>query len=124
MVKFIANDRGLYFPANGLVVLSFRPNLQEEWLHVPWEGVRDIRLAREVGEDGPCVAFDLEVTAGEANAFFKFVGTPRDRSRGLSGILAVAYGDSPPRPTRTVAILLRLKARSDGQSSTPTDVEV
>jgi hypothetical protein len=112
MVKFMVDSHGVYFPANELLVLSFRPATQQHWLHVPWKNVSNIRLAREVGEDGQCVAFDIQASSAEVVAFFKHVGKPRDQSPD-PGTVSLAYGDSPPHPTKTVKHLLSLKARGE-----------
>lgn len=110
-VGFVADERGLYFPANELLVLSLRRTTSQSWLHVPWRHVHDLRLAREAGEDGDCLAFDVDATAEEAAAFFRHVGRPHGRAVGRQGLVSLAYGDSPPRPAATLKRLLSLKAR-------------
>lgn len=113
MVKFMADERGAYFPANELLMLSFRPATGPSWLHVPWKNISNIRPAREVGEDGQCVAFELVATPSEVAAFFKHVGKPRDDTIESAKSLCLAYGDSPPRPATTVQLLESFKARSE-----------
>jgi len=109
--KFLADDTGIYFPANELLVPAFRDDSQHPWLHVPWRNISNIRIAREAGEGGRCVALEVSVTEAEASAFFKHVGQPRDGSARTPDALAIAYGDSPPKPETTVQLLLALKAR-------------
>lgn len=111
--KFVADEQGIHFPANELLVLSFNRSPVERWLLVPWQNVRNVRLAREEGDGNRCVAFDVQVTAEETVSFFRHVARPGDRSGPQRGMLAVAYDDSPPSPGRTLQILLALKARAE-----------
>lgn len=111
-IKFVANERGIAFPANDLLV-TFPPRASDtRWLLVPWSGIHDIRLTRKDGESGFALAFDLEVSPEEARDFFRHVASPIDRREPWASRHSAAYGDFPPSPRRAVAILLSLKASS------------
>ncbi|MBC7956146.1 MAG: hypothetical protein H7Y33_09790 [Cytophagales bacterium] len=112
VTRFIANEDGMYFPAYPPLTISASSTLHEEWLEVPWENIVDIRLAREVGEDGKCVAFDVLVTASERSRFFAAVGTPRDRREPAPAQVSAAYGGWPRSPARVVEQLESLRLRS------------
>jgi len=109
MVRFIANQRGMYFPAYPVLSLSTPSPPAEAWLEVPWRHISNIRLANEVGEDGRCVALDIEVSSDEKSKYFGAVGIPRDRQGKLSPLVFAAYGGWPPSPADAVARLTRLR---------------
>jgi|GEM_PF-4971925 len=111
--KFLGDKSGLYFPNNSLLVLDIRGSESDEWLHVPWAKITNLRVAREAGDDNAaCLAFDVEVTPQERERFFKHVGTPQDMPYPgySSSAVYVAYADFPPSPEKTLAILKALSA--------------
>jgi hypothetical protein len=112
VTKFIADDGGMYFAAHSPLMVWSKPRETEEWLQVPWPHIDNIRLAREAGEDGHCVAFDLQVTTTERSRFFAAVGTPRDRRDVPEAGFTAAYGGWPPSPAQVVEQLKSLRLRS------------
>lgn len=114
LVKFAADAHGLYFPHDSQLVLSFTRAASSEWLFVPWQQIENLRLSVESGgEGGPCVAFDVKVSGPQRAAFFSHVGTPRDRPTPSREVFFASYDDSPPRPSRTLGILVALRGRSE-----------
>lgn len=111
-IKFVANEQGIAFPANDLLVPVPPRAKDTRWLLVPWSSIHDIRLARKDSESGFALAFDLEVSPEEARDFFRHVASPTDRRESMASRHPAAYGDFPPSPRRAVAILLSLKASS------------
>jgi hypothetical protein len=112
--KFMADRTGLYFPHNTQLVLAFNDQANEDWLHVPWSRIENLRLSTEIGEEGAtCVAFDVEVSKNDREQFFKHVGTPRDRPDHNPAVVYAAYDDSPPFPRITLEILNNLRNPPD-----------
>lgn len=113
-VKFMADDQGLYFPGNSHLVMSLTAQTNTEWLFVPWLRIQNLRLSTETGDEGgPCVAFDVTVSPTEREAFFKHVGTPRDRRAPNHEVVFAAYGDLPPHPKKTLSRLNALRSQSE-----------
>jgi hypothetical protein len=110
--RFIANESGVYFPAYATLTLG-KSQIEEEWLGVPWEHITNIRVATESGEDGKCIAFDIQASPSERSRFFEAVGVPRDRSKPLSETVFAAYGGWPPSPSRAVQKLHSLSLRGE-----------
>ncbi len=114
-IKFLADNRGVFFPCNGLLVAAAMPSKRSNrWLLVPWNNISNIRVTTEVDHEGSsakCVAFDVIVSPDEQEEFFKHVGYPSDRTRNGSNCLPVAYSDFPPAPKTTVALLQRMNRR-------------
>ncbi|MGZ8225218.1 MAG: hypothetical protein ACXWT3_01105 [Methylococcaceae bacterium] len=113
-IKFLADDRGVFFPCNELLVAAIGRKRSNRWLLVPWNNISNVRLATEVDHEGSsatCVAFDVKVSPDEQTEFFQHVGYPSDRTRNGSNCLAVAYSDFPPVPKTTVALLQSMKRR-------------
>lgn len=109
LVKFAADARGLYFPHNSQLVLHISRPISAQWLFVPWRRVENLRLSTESGgEGGTCIAFDLRVSESDRQDFFGHVGTPRDRPTASAQVVFASYDDSPPRPAKTLQILLSL----------------
>ena len=112
--KFIANEKGMYFPAYPSLTLSTaKPQIEEEWLEVPWKHIANIRIATEAGEDGRCAAFDIKASPSEKSRFFETVGVPRDRGEQLSATVSAAFGGWPPSAARVVQKLQSLSLRSE-----------
>ncbi|MEO6277288.1 hypothetical protein [Roseateles sp.] len=110
--RFIADETGMFFPAYPALTFAATEPRQEAWLAVPWQHVANIRVATEVGEDGSCVAFDLQVSPSERARFFGTVGEPRDRRGQRSAQVFAAYGGWPPSAKPAAARLLSLQSRS------------
>ena len=111
VIKFVADDRGVFFPCNDLLIADRGREKSSQWLLVPWRNISNIRVAKEVDHEGSsatCVAFDVKVSPDEIAAFFLHVGYPSDRTRSGSDCLPVAYSDIPPFPKTTVALLQRM----------------
>jgi hypothetical protein len=105
--QFIADESGIYFPDYPQLTLSLKPQIAERWLHVPWRNIQELRLAKEAGESGLAIAFDVQVTNAEEREFFSSVGRASDRSRLTQSNVAAAYSAALPPPKRT---LLRMQA--------------
>lgn len=113
-IKFLADERGVFFPCNALLLAARGRENSNRWLLVPWHNISNIRLAREVDHEGgaaTCVAFDVQVSPDAQAEFFQHVGYPSDRTRDGSNCLPVAYSDFPPSPKATVARLQGMKRR-------------
>ena len=111
---FIADEKGIAFPANALVTLG--KALDQRWLFIPWTNIHNVRTAAERGDATPCVALDLEVTPVERKDFFANVGEPTDRPRLSQNMVHAAYAINPPVPARTVAALLALRGSRPNKS--------
>lgn len=113
-IKFLADDRGVFFPCNELLVAATGRERSNKWLLVTWNNISNIRVAKEVDHEGSsatCVAFDVKVSPDEQAEFFQHVGYPIDRTRNGSNCLPVAYSDFPPVPKTTVALLQSMNRR-------------
>jgi hypothetical protein len=109
--RFIADETGMFFPAYAALTLgATEPGQEEAWLAVPWQHVTNIRVATEIGEDGRCVAFDLQVSPSERARFFETVGEPRDRRGRHPALVFAAYGGWPPSAKPVAQRLLSLQA--------------
>jgi len=116
--RFIANESGIYFPAYpALTLSSSKSEIGEQWLGVPWESIANIRIATESGEDGKCIAFDIQVSASEKAKFFQAVGIPRDRSESVAETVCAAYGGWPPSRSRAVRKLHSLSSQNEANPS-------
>jgi hypothetical protein len=107
-IKFLADDRGVFFPCNALLVSAMGRERSNRWLLVPWNNISNVRVATEIDHEGSsakCVAFDVKVSPDEQAEFFQHVGYPSDRTRNRGDCLPVAYRDFPPVPKTTVALL-------------------
>lgn len=112
-VKFIADESGIHFPHNSLLVAVAGQPAVERWLFVPWACVETIRVGRTADlERSRAVCLDIEVSDAEAAEFFAHV----DRAGGpeRTGRLSLAYDDVPPRPARTVEALTSSKRSAGG----------
>jgi hypothetical protein len=107
--QFIAGESGIYFPSYSLLSISFKQQVAERWLHVPWRNILGLRLAKEVGESGLAVAFDVQVTDDEREEFFAHVGRASDRPRLTQSNVAAAYSGALPSPKRTLARMQKLR---------------
>ena len=104
----------MYFPTYPSLTLSIaKPQIEEEWLEVPWKHIANIRIATEAGEDGRCAAFDIQASPIEKSRFFEAVGVPRDRGEQLSATISAAFGGWPPSAARVVQKLQSLSLRSE-----------
>ena len=113
-IKFLADNRGVFFPCNELLVAATDRERSNRWLLVPWNNISNIRVATEIDHEGSsakCVAFDVKVSPNEQAEFFQHVGYPSDRTQNGSGCLPVAYSDFPPVPKTTVALLQSMNRR-------------
>ncbi len=113
-VKFLTDDRGLFFPCNELIAATVGQESSNNWLLVPWNHISNIRVAKEIDHEGGlciCVAFEVKVSSEEQAKFFLHVGYPTDRAQHTDSQLSVAYSDSPPFPKNTVALLQEMKRR-------------
>jgi hypothetical protein len=113
-IKFLADDRGVFFPCNELLVTVAGRERSTRWLLVPWINISNIRVAREIDHEGSsakCVAFDVKVSPEEQAEFFLHVGYPSDRTRNGDVCLPVAFSDFPPVPKKTVALLQGMNRR-------------
>lgn len=109
---FVADETGMFFPNNSLLVVAVGTALRETWLFVPWSGISGLRLARERGDHAKCVAFDAAVTEQERGEFFGRVDSPTDRSEIRTGTVAAAYSNWPPSAETTLRILIELQTRN------------
>jgi hypothetical protein len=119
-IKFLADDRGVYFPCNELLVAATGQVSSNRWLLVPWSNISNLRVAREIDHEGSsakCVAFDVKVSPDEQAEFFQHVGYPSDRTRHGNDCLPVAYSDFPPFPKTTVALLQSMSRRYRGRET-------
>ena len=110
-IKFLADDRGVFFPCNEPLVAATGREGANRWLLVPWRNISNVRVATEIDHEGSsakCVAFDVKISPDEQAEFFQHVGYPSDRTRNGSNCLPVAYSDFPPVPKTTVARLQSL----------------
>jgi hypothetical protein len=110
-IKFLADDRGVFFPCNELLATTLGREGSSRWLLVPWENIANIRVSTEIdceNSSSPCIAFDVKVSPEEQADFFRHVGSPTDRSQTASDIVPVAYGGYPPAPRITVERLKQL----------------
>lgn len=113
-LKFLADERGVFFPCNELLAATVGRESSNRWLLVPWNNISNIRVATEVDHEGSsvtCVAFDVKVSPDEHAEFFQHVGYPSDRIRNEGNCLPVAYSDFPPAPKSTVALLQGMHRR-------------
>lgn len=110
-ICFVADRQGLYFPHHSQVIhVAGRPE-DPRWLFVPWARITQLRVARVRGDDGPCVAFDIDaLSAAQREDYFRQVDAPDDRPRGAGSPLAVAYANRPPSPRVTLERLERLRS--------------
>ncbi len=112
--RFIANESGMYFPVYPPLTLSKKnPQVEIEWLGVPWKHIANIRVATESGESGKCIAFDIQASPIEKSRFFEAVGVPRDRNDQLPATVHAAYSGWPPSPLRAAQKLHYLSLRSE-----------
>ena len=113
-IQFVADERGICFPSYSPPNLSLKPQLAERWLRVPWRNVLELRLAKERGESGRAVAFDIQVTNDEQEEFFAHVGRASDRPRFAQRTVAAAYSGALPAPKRTLVRMQKLRRASEG----------
>ena len=111
--RFIANENGVYFAAYPTLTLSrAQPEVMESWIGVPWKHITNIRVATESGEDGKCVAFDVQASPIEKASFFGSVGIPRDRGEPSTTTVFAAYGGWPPSAMHAAQKLHNLKRQT------------
>lgn len=52
------------------------------------------------------------IPKGDRQDFFGHVGTPRDRPTSSPEVVFASYDDSPPRPAKTLEVLLALRSEA------------
>jgi hypothetical protein len=114
-IRFIADDRGIFFPCNDLPLITvLGQKHKESWLLVPWSNISNLRLAKYLDNDNDlrtCVALDLKVSKEERASFFQRVGAPTDSPNHSENLLSIAYGGTPPSPERVFKLLKELELR-------------
>lgn len=114
---FIADEKGIHFPANDLLAVQLGRTDDVRWLFVPWANIANVRTARTRGDMSSCVAFDVRVTPEERASFFGRVDEPADRANHSPTTVFAAFDINPPSPNATAARLLALCDKSDNSGS-------
>lgn len=107
----LADRAGLYVPHHSQVVAVLGQPEVPRWLFLPWSRITHLRIARERGELGRGVAFDVDVRDPvQRTDFFRHVEAPADRDAGAADTVHAVYAHWPPAAVRTLRSLTRLQS--------------